>query len=96
MNGGRDAHLKELRLARERRKKDDEFKSKYIDNLSGIDKLEFEIGNLKNTIKLCEYDLKSPTLSNNQLIMLKLENAKKLLNNKLIELETLKNEKNIK
>lgn len=90
MNGGKDAHLKMLRLDRERRARDNRKNLDWLDSMAGIDKLEYEIGCLQNTIRLAKYDLSSASFAGNQAIINKLNYAENNLKIKQEELAKLK------
>jgi len=87
----RDSHLKVLRLAREAREKEREEKNNELDSMGGVDKLKFDIGNLENTVKLCDYDLSTPTLRGNSAIINKKRIAEESLKLKKIELNNILN-----
>lgn len=91
MNGGKDAHLKMLRLERERRAREEKEKNKYYSTLAGEEKLEVEIATLTNTVKLAECDLRTPSLSSSIAIKNKLLYAQDALTKKKKELEDLRN-----
>jgi len=65
-------------------------KMKILENQTDIEVLEGEINDLKNTVFMCEYDLKNPTLIDNSRIILKLNTAKQNLERKKRELEDKK------
>ena len=81
----KNAKLMALRLERERRERDRITTSRYLQNISGKEELEYDINNLKNTIRNSILDLQ--TFPNNVAILRKLNNAKEQLNIKEKELK---------